>query len=694
MAKLLSGTRIYGTGTVDTQLFVNGTEQSISTTTGALEVVGGIGLGGNIVIGGSSTVTNNSIILGTTAASSTITGALQVRGGAGIGGKLYTGDNAQIGAGANLRWLTVNGGDVGVGAGALVNIQNNGSGILVLGNKNASWGTAYSPDAVIYASDNLIFQTNGNFDRVKIAKLDGVVTVYSTITSISTITGALQVVGGIGLGGNLYIGGNANIAGNEVVTGTLQVNSGNFNTGTNTLNALYTAGGAWIEKTLVVGGDTTFKGSVVFQGTNTFVYSSSTVYTDNLISLHAPAGSGPGNHTWTVDDGKDIGFLFHYYKGADLDAFLGFDNATQDLEWFSNGVESGGVFTGTTYGRFRTGSIRLLGGTANGSNTSTGDLAVLGGVGIGGGLFVGGTVTATNFVGAFSGAITGAATQVNTVAQLSNATYYPTFVDSNNASASAESLFTTSTFAINPNTGNVGIGIAPNANYKLRLANLLAGTQVDKTIFQIEDLYNAGANGQYFKIMGGAAGINLLSGWGNLNLGARVTDGNDTFTSHVTINGSGQVGIGITSPSAKLHVDGTARITGATIVTDATLATSTATGALQVVGGAGIGRDLYVGGDIFTRGTKVIPVNIQEFTATGGQTTFTVSGGYTVGTVQVFANGINLGSTDFTASNGTTVVVNLARKAGDIIRVISGGTSSSVNNIETFAIAMSIALGI
>jgi hypothetical protein len=52
MAKLLSGTRIYGTGTVDTQLFVNGTEQSVSTTTGALEVVGGAGIGGNLYVGG------------------------------------------------------------------------------------------------------------------------------------------------------------------------------------------------------------------------------------------------------------------------------------------------------------------------------------------------------------------------------------------------------------------------------------------------------------------------------------------------------------------------------------------------------------------------------------------------------------------------------------------------------------------
>ena len=56
--------------------------------------------------------------------------------------------------------------------------------------------------------------------------------------------------------------------------------------------------------------------------------------------------------------------------------------------------------------------------------------------------------------------------QVSTIAQTANATYYPTFVDANNASATAESFYTTSSFNINPSTGNVSIGttVAPGAN--------------------------------------------------------------------------------------------------------------------------------------------------------------------------------------------------------------------------------------
>jgi hypothetical protein len=56
------------------------------------------------------------------------------------------------------------------------------------------------------------------------------------------------------------------------------------------------------------------------------------------------------------------------------------------------------------------------------------------------------------------------------------------------------------------------------------------------------------------------------------------------------------------------------------------------------------------------------------------------------------------GSTDYTATNGTTVILNIARAAGDVIKVISGQTSttpiSSVDSLKRFGVAMSIALGI
>ena len=72
---------------------------------------------------------------------------------------------------------------------------------------------------------------------------------------------------------------------------------------------------------------------------------------------------------------------------------------------------------------------------------------------------------------------------------------------------------------------------------------------------------------------------------------------------------------------------------------------------------------------------------IQKFTATSLQTTFTITGGYTVGMVDVFLNGIKLdNATEFTASNGSTVVLALGAATGDIVEVYKYGGQFIANN--------------
>lgn len=91
-----------------------------------------------------------------------------------------------------------------------------------------------------------------------------------------------------------------------------------------------------------------------------------------------------------------------------------------------------------------------------------------------------------------------------------------------------------------------------------------------------------------------------------------------------------------------------------------------------------------------------------EFTATSGQTSFTVPLGYVVGNVEVALNGSVLSNSDYTATNGTTVVLAEAAVANDLVQVIvldsrdsytkteSDTTTTSLTN---HAIAMAIALG-
>jgi hypothetical protein len=75
---------------------------------------------------------------------------------------------------------------------------------------------------------------------------------------------------------------------------------------------------------------------------------------------------------------------------------------------------------------------------------------------------------------------------------------------------------------------------------------------------------------------------------------------------------------------------------------------------------------------------------VTEFTATAGQTTFTPPS-YTVGFIDVYRNGVLLGSADFTATNGTTVVLANPATAGDLVETISFLVSSVLNAIPNTA---------
>lgn len=77
-----------------------------------------------------------------------------------------------------------------------------------------------------------------------------------------------------------------------------------------------------------------------------------------------------------------------------------------------------------------------------------------------------------------------------------------------------------------------------------------------------------------------------------------------------------------------------------------------------------------------------------EFTATGGQTDFTVS--YIVGLVDVYLNGICLDSTEFTATNGTSITLAAGATAGDKLKVISWETFEVLNGLTTSDIGVTV----
>jgi len=62
-----------------------------------------------------------------------------------------------------------------------------------------------------------------------------------------------------------------------------------------------------------------------------------------------------------------------------------------------------------------------------------------------------------------------------------------------------------------------------------------------------------------------------------------------------------------------------------------------------------------------------------NFTATSGQTTFATSG-YTPGYLDVYLNGVHLEPSDYTATNGSDVVLNTGATTGDNLTVVAWTT--------------------
>jgi len=119
--------------------------------------------------------------------------------------------------------------------------------------------------------------------------------------------------------------------------------------------------------------------------------------------------------------------------------------------------------------------------------------------------------------------------------------------------------------------------------------------------------------------------------------------------------------LGTKASDPSLDNDGNALLTGA-------LYYNTTTQTMKVYDGANW---------IAATAAGTTAMNVYKYVATTGQTTFsgvaTVGGtmSYTSGNILVFSNGVSLDSTDYTATNGTSVVLNIAAALNDEIVVVA-----------------------
>lgn len=174
------------------------------------------------------------------------------------------------------------------------------------------------------------------------------------------------------------------------------------------------------------------------------------------------------------------------------------------------------------------------------------------------------------------------------------------------------------------------------------------------------------------------------TGQGTVTLSGTAPTGFQNFsvigngnTTYYTIAGGSEWEVGI----------GTYTSSGTTLSRD-TVLSSSAGGTTKVTFSAGT-KDVFV-----TLPAEVVPNYVYTkttFTATAGQTTFTVA--YTVGYIDVYLNGVKLTTSEYTATNGTSVVLGTAAALNDIVETIAWSTFSATNTNIGVGTGTSLALG-
>jgi len=206
-----------------TSTTVTSTTNSISKTSGALVVSGGMGINNDVYIGGSETVAGVLKITDSTPSTLATNGAVIVNGGVGIGGAVnITGNenlegilkvtNSTVSNSASNGAVVVTG---GVGIGGTVNITGNENLAGILKVTNSTISDSASNGAVVVTGGVGI---GGAVNITGNENLAGVLSVTNLTVSSSATTGAVVVTGGVGIGGVVNITGNENLAGVLSVT--------------------------------------------------------------------------------------------------------------------------------------------------------------------------------------------------------------------------------------------------------------------------------------------------------------------------------------------------------------------------------------------------------------------------------------------------------------------------------------------
>jgi hypothetical protein len=633
---------------------------SSSTSTGALVVAGGVGIGGDLYLNGSltfssvvSTLTVASLVLtGTTDSASTATGTLTVKGGIGIGGNIYLGGDLFV-----PRKLVANG------------IAGT-SGQVLVSNEDGT---------VRWAPPN-----SSNFSGGSTQTVIGFIatSAIENSTSTSGTSGALRVAGGASIGKDLWLGGG--MTATQLVINSTVITTSSIATGvavaiSNTAStALSVAGGATIGGNLSVAGEIVAQKLTIEYTTITttlitsddeVVITSSTNATSTVTGAFRVAGG--------VGIGKDLYVGGNVYStgGAPL---VNFNTATLVSQALYASTSSIAEFATS----FNTSTLVTTATTARFISTPA-TAVQLGGVRIGAniGVDVNGVISvATPYVltTATSVALGGVRLGNSSILSFGNGTIYV-----NTATLMANAV--TSQFITTPATtsslGGVKIGpsIAIDSSGTINVNILPATTATLGGVKQISEepsivIFEDGTIGLNVDFLTTGSGLSFTIEWNTSTSGYEVIYGLNTAS--VTTLGGVKIGTGI-----GIAPDGTISVTTASF--DLQTATTDTLGGVRI--GSGISID----------GSGIISVNTGTPYVLNTATAVAL-GGVRIGSgISIDGSGIisvNTG-TPFTLTTATAVALG-GVKVGSNIDVAGDGTISVTFPAEySLTTATAVALG-
>jgi len=543
-----------GGGGTSGNVVATSTTVSTSTTTGALVVSGGAGIVGDVNVGGIIETFSSA------AATSTATGALQVIGGAGIGGTVYAG-------GINTGSLTILSPDFALWYAVRGGTFTQGSNGRALVHDNI---TGWNPTAPNATKANSQLVINYQTDYGSGTRVDSDLIINSSTASTSTVSGAVRVGGGVGIGGNVYVGGNiimTSVNNNSTRFGYLALTSGtgsnNTAFGASALNANNsannnTAVGA-SALTLNTGSDNTAvgksAGSSISTGTDNTVIGSNAGFNITSSTSNIAIGREALTNNTNIRTGGNNNVLIGNYSGRNLNSSSGNVGVGSlaiggfDLTLSTTGIQNTAIGYAALQ-KVTTASNNVCVGYTALSNITTGGDNVAIGVNAGQNQTTGSSNT---FIGRGADGLNGI-TNSTAIGQFAYASASNQIV----LGTASQNVSIPGTFTSNVASVNAASGGGPCIN--------MIGT-------------NTG--GLYMTLYpeGGAGG---RKGW----IGYASTGVQDIAMTNEY--GSGSI---------YLNCPGAVFVGGSGIkITSSVVSNSTATGALQVIGGAGIGGNVFAGG--------------------------------------------------------------------------------------------------